>query len=163
MNKTYAGIGSRETPAHVLKYMSYLAKILEKAGFVLNTGDAGGADASFRNVVSNKNVYKASHATEQSMLLAKTFIPHWDRLNEYSKKLHGRNPFQVLGKDLNSPVDFCICYTEKGKLIGGTRTCIVICQKYNIPCFNLGNSTDCQKLVDFLSTTYSIEVKILLD
>lgn len=45
--KVYSGIGSRQTPADVLGEMRVIAAQLAKAGFILSTGGAGGADSNF--------------------------------------------------------------------------------------------------------------------
>lgn len=46
-NKYYAGIGSRNFPAAVLENMTKIAARLEKAGYTLRSGGAGGADTAF--------------------------------------------------------------------------------------------------------------------
>ena len=43
----YAGIGSRETPDHVLETMASAAQYLGKEGFTLRSGGAKGADTAF--------------------------------------------------------------------------------------------------------------------
>src|SRR3546814_128419 len=43
----YAGIGSRETPADTCEEMALIASALEKRGFTLRSGFAGGADTAF--------------------------------------------------------------------------------------------------------------------
>ena len=52
---TYAGIGSRETPADVLELMTKAAKWLEAKGYTLRSGGAVGADTAFEVGVTNKN------------------------------------------------------------------------------------------------------------
>ena len=44
--KVYAGIGSRETPDTVLAILEALATVLARAGFVLRSGGAPGADTA---------------------------------------------------------------------------------------------------------------------
>lgn len=56
-----------------------------------------------------------------------------------AKSLHTRNVFQVLGKDLETPSEFLVCYApvdKNGIPKGGTRTAWMIAQEFNIPCFN---------------------------
>lgn len=43
----YAGIGSRETPSDTCEEMALIASALEKRGFTLRSGFAGGADTAF--------------------------------------------------------------------------------------------------------------------
>jgi hypothetical protein len=52
--------------------------------------------------------------------------------------MHSRNCHQILGYDLQSPVDAVICWTPNGKVVGGTRTALLLAQDAGIPIFNLG-------------------------
>ena len=55
------------------------------------------------------------------------------------KALHSRNAMQVLGFDLDDPVDFVLCWTPGGNKLGGTATAIRIAEDHNVPVYNLGN------------------------
>lgn len=70
--------------------------------------------------------------------IASEVHPAWDRCNEWARGMHSRNCHQILGYDLQNPVDAVICWTPKGNIQGGTATAIRIAMKYNIPVFNLG-------------------------
>ena len=70
--------------------------------------------------------------------IASEVHPAWDRCNEWARGMHSRNCHQILGYDLQSPVDAVICWTPNGKTQGGTATAIRIAMKYDIPVFNLG-------------------------
>ena len=70
--------------------------------------------------------------------IASEVHPAWDRCNEWAKGMHSRNCHQILGYDLQSPVDAVICWTPDGRVVGGTATAIRIAMKYDIPVFNLG-------------------------
>ena len=72
--------------------------------------------------------------------IASEVHPAWDRCNEWARGMHSRNCHQILGYDLQSPVDAVICWTPNGKIQGGTATVIRIAMKYDIPVFNLGVS-----------------------
>ena len=72
--------------------------------------------------------------------IASEVHPAWDRCNEWARGMHSRNCHQILGYDLQSPVDAVICWTPNGNVVGGTSTAIRIALKYNIPVFNLGTS-----------------------
>lgn len=57
-----------------------------------------------------------------------------------AKMLHTRNVFQVLGKTLDKPSSFLVCYAEvdkEGIPKGGTRTAWQLAKSRNIPCFNI--------------------------
>ena len=70
--------------------------------------------------------------------IASEVHPAWDKCNEWARGMHSRNCHQILGYDLQSPVDAVICWTPNGNVVGGTVTAIRIALKYNIPVFNLG-------------------------
>ena len=72
--------------------------------------------------------------------IASEVHPAWDRCNEWARGMHSRNCHQILGYDLQSPVDAVICWTPDGAVVGGTATAIKLSMKYNIPVFNLGVS-----------------------
>ena len=70
--------------------------------------------------------------------IASEVHPAWDRCNEWARGMHSRNCHQVLGYDLQSPVDAVICWTPNGAVVGGTRTALMIAMREGIPIFNLG-------------------------
>lgn len=70
--------------------------------------------------------------------IASEVHPAWDRCNEWARGMHSRNCHQILGYDLQSPVDAVICWTPDGAVVGGTATALKLSMKYDIPVFNLG-------------------------
>lgn len=88
--------------------------------------------------------------------IAKSIHPKWNKLTDAGKKLHTRNVFQVLGRDLRTPSSFLVCYAEtntgkaSGTPIGGTRTAWCLAKEHNIECFNLAFSSDRTNLERFL-------------
>ena len=70
--------------------------------------------------------------------IASEVHPAWDRCNEWARGMHSRNCHQILGYDLQSPVDAVICWTPNGAVVGGTATAIRLSMKAGIPIFNLG-------------------------
>jgi hypothetical protein len=157
--KYYAGIGSRETPREVCLYMTSIAKKLASLGYTCNSGGADGADSAFeRGAVVNRQIYLPwdgfNKRTVANMIklhgegsylvppfnpdLVHKYHPKPDALSDAGWKFMSRNSYQVLGKDLNTHVEFVLCWTKDGKLIGGTSFAIRIAKDYNIPVFNLG-------------------------
>jgi hypothetical protein len=79
--------------------------------------------------------------------------PAWDKCSVGAKALHARNTFQILGPNLNNPSSFLICWAQldkHGQLKGGTRTAWELAKKHNVPCFNLYNEDDKQRLIKFV-------------
>lgn len=151
----YAGIGSRETPEHILVKMENIAFYLaQHHTAVLRSGGAIGADSAFEagcdKAKGEKEIFYAKdwqnkikpskEAWKEAERIASTIHPAWDRCSEYAKKLHSRNCFQILGGGLDSPVDFVVCYAKEdknGNPQGGTRTAIMLAKENSIPVYNL--------------------------
>jgi hypothetical protein len=152
MYKPYTGVGARATPKGVSSRMTKFASLLPD--WTLRSGGANGADSAFENGALNKEIFlpwKGFNSNDSPLFtqsqeardIAEKIHPKWTNLTEGMKKLHARNIHQVLGKDLNSPSLFLVCWTENGEEIGGTRTAIICAKENNIPVFNLAK--DCAK------------------
>lgn len=148
----FTAIGSRQTPTNILDQLFDICAKICAAGLVLRSGGADGADLASEKgcdfVGGQKEIYlpwrgfnnsssPLYHVSKEALELASTIHPAWHACNHGARKLHGRNCYQVLGKDLNTPSSFVICWTKDGEKIGGTRTAIVIAEKYQIPVYNL--------------------------
>lgn len=151
--KAYAGIGSRATPAPTMKAMRIVAgKLSEK--YTLRTGGADGADSAFiegakknmeiyiptngfNGFYKNKNKYVITEIPDDAFTLAEEFHPAYYKLSPFSKRLMARNCMQVLGRNLNDPVDFVVCYTRDGKASGGTGQALRLAKSLNITIYNL--------------------------
>lgn len=155
--KYYTGVGSRETPSDILIIIQSLASYLAKQNYILRSGGAIAADTAFEKgcdlVQGKKEIFYASDATSETLRLAKQIHPAWHRCNDYSKNLHARNCFQVLGRDLKTPSEFLICWTTDGRHIGGTRTAIKLAMNNNIPVINLGIKEDYDAVLEKLQIT----------
>lgn len=158
--KYYAGIGSRETPPGIEPMIEEVAKILTKFKYILRSGAAPGADSMFeKHGTHEKEIYlpwKGFNNSESLLYLdnidpemvskardiAKEHHPSWKNLSDPAKKLMTRNTFQILGKDLETPASFVVCWTLGGKISGGTGQAMRIAKSLSIPIFNLYNK-DC--------------------
>lgn len=84
----YAGIGSRETPIETLDEMTQIAALLEKRGFTLRSGFAGGADTAFEigtSIEDQREIYapwKGFGANPNS----KWDKPRWDLIRRHEAK-----------------------------------------------------------------------------
>lgn len=145
----YAGIGSRETDQETLKLMEQIGYFLSK-DYTLRSGGAIGADSAFeRGCDKGKGKKEIFYAKEgkgtpippeiliQAREIAASVHPAWDRCDEYARKLHTRNACQILGADLQSPVEFVICWTKNGGFTGGTATAMRIAERTGIKILNL--------------------------
>lgn len=172
----YTGVGSRETPAVILDLMQEIAFKLACDGYVLRSGGADGADLAFQKgwergndelwptaeifipwdgfngfshgqdgVVYTLNKMPNSQQAEQT---AAEIHPVWERLSRGAKALHTRNVYQVLGKNLDNPSHFLICYAKPTKtgVSGGTNTAVQIALQHGVKVFNLYNQKDVDRL-----------------
>lgn len=160
--RAYAGVGSRKTPADIQEMFFNFARLACDLGWTLRSGGAEGADEAFERGVSkpyrkeiylpwgrfNNNQSRETKPSDDAVLMAEEFLgpQHWGNLSQGGKSLHARNMHQVLGKNLNDPVKFLICWTPRGNITGGTATAIRLAMKHDIPVFNLGYQFDIEKL-----------------
>ena len=166
---TYAGIGSRKTPAGVLSDMTVMAAWLARTGWHLSSGGADGADAAFaagapagqRTVWLSWRGYNglrgpdcrvlSAAALAACMEIAAPLHPAWERCSPAVRKLHARNVAILLGERLDRPVEALVCWTERGEAVGGTGMGIRIARARGIPVFNLGVTAPravCERLRD---------------
>jgi hypothetical protein len=165
-SRTYAGIGSRETPNDVLDLMRRYAKRLEFLGFLLRSGGAARADEAFDTSTTRSEIFLPwprfdsfgkrktklpkgpeivvyDSATDAARSMAARHHPKWHDLSEFVKALHARNTHQILGRSLKDPSAFVLCWTPDGSTgkttskTGGTGQAIRIARAHGIPVFNL--------------------------
>jgi hypothetical protein len=169
---TYAGIGSRRTPGPALNAIRATAERLSTLGYTMRSGHAPGGDSAFEIASQNSEIYLPwqsfekdrpvvgnyvqQQATDAAMQLASRIHPAWERLDRGPRALHARNVHQILGRDLQSPVDFVVCYTPDGSLTGygadtgGTATALQLAYRNNIPIINIKRPEHAAKLASYL-------------
>jgi len=162
--KHYTGVGSRKTPKKWLDAMCRVGVILEECGYVLRSGGADGADEAFARSVTVKEVYVPwdgfnglgsnviSGACDKALAMAESIHPAWHRCSQGAQKLHGRNIYQVLGKGLDSPSEFLLCWTPNGEKVGGTATAIKLAESNGVKVYNFGNKAHVAEFHAFLKT-----------
>lgn len=146
----YAGIGSRQTPPEVLALMTRYARHMankpeDSAVWWLSSGGAQGADTAFAQGVQSStnpgrlNIWRPEHVNQLHLDHAAQFHPAWHRCSDYAKKLHARNSIIVLGPNLDTPVQFIMCWTPNAAISGGTGQALRIAASLRIRVFNLAD------------------------
>lgn len=163
---TYAGIGSRTTPAEILDEMTEVAEMLEEYGFTLNTGVSfrkkrEGADAAFEKGATTVNLFSPEkHGVRtREQKIAKEIHPAPQYLKQGGLKLMARNTNQVFGDNLNRPVDFVIFYAKETKSIrpeGGTGQAVEMARRKGIPTINMADANWREQLDNVLSNIYNL-------
>lgn len=155
--KYFVGIGSRQTPEDILFIMTAISKYLTSKGWVLRSGGAMGADKAFEigavfGSQSKPEIFLGGDCTKEAIEFSSKFHPAWNRCKEYAKQLHGRNAMIVLGRNLDSPVNFVICWTPDGKDSGGTGQAIRIANSREIKVLNLYDKEIRKKIWERIKT-----------
>lgn len=177
LTKFYAGIGSRKTPKYICEKQIEIGRSLAEEGWCLRSGGAEGSDASFeagcdlvegglKEIFLHKKGARGHPSPlygvcDQAMELARRFHDSFDYLSEAGKLLIARNGYQLLGRDLKTPCDAVVCYTEDGKMKGGTKQGIRIAHAYEIPVINMGDpdyrDMPVAELIDYIRNPRSPE------
>lgn len=170
MMNYYAGIGSRETPDHILNIMHHIGAYLADQKWTLRSGAASGADASFEegakrqggeteiylpwegfNFSESKLHPKAYPFSDEEKEFTAAYHPAWKKCSPSARLLHQRNTRIVVGLEALhgenvTPVKFIVAWTENGALKGGTAQALRIATALNIPIINLGSAQTAQEL-----------------
>jgi hypothetical protein len=152
----YTGIGSRKSPEDAMKVMKKVAFMLATKGLCLRSGAAEGADSAFEegclDARGEKEIYlpwkrfnkhpsELWNVSDAAQELASRFHPAWQECSCGVRKMHGRNSYQVMGKDLQTPSLFVLYWTATDH--GGTLQAIRIARHYNIPVYNMAEEGKC--------------------
>jgi hypothetical protein len=146
---TYAGIGSRETPADVLATMTKVAERLQALGYTLRSGGAEGADSAFeRGAKGKKEIFRASQANNVTRTIAREIHPRPEALKPFPLNLMARNTNQVFGANLDTPADFVLAWTPDGaetaeqrtRQTGGTGQAIEMAARKGVPVINMAKA-----------------------
>jgi hypothetical protein len=186
VNKVYAGIGSRRTPPEVCSVFANLAGRLGQAGWTLRSGRAEGADSAFecgaRNVRGPCEIFlpedlrplSVRHGDEVHRwtymdevigsvlgckIIARLLHPNGKNLSPQALELHARNTYQIIGQNLNSPVQFVVCWTEGGRGEGGTGQALRLAKMLNIHIIDYGSTTkeiDWWAMNDYICSVYGV-------
>ncbi len=145
----YAGIGTRKAPQLVLDEIEKRAKALAAAGYTVRSGDATGPDKWFEHYGRpNVEIFTAFDAYDNPAWyeMARKYHRRFDEQTGFVQRLLSRNTAIILGRNHDDPVDFVLCWTPNGNIVGGTGHSIRIALAHNIPVYNLGGVNDTNTL-----------------
>ena len=102
-----------------------------------------GYEKHSRDMMFGCNILPCEENPEKYLIaeeMAAAVHPNWGACKQGARKLHTRNVYQVLGRNLKTPSKFLLAWTKltkAGNPTGGTATAIRLAESYDIPCFNL--------------------------
>lgn len=178
MSKIYTGVGSRETPRSIIKVMEKIGEIAALNGWTLRSGNAIGPDTAFFvgcqrgngaseiylpwkgqvNGKSSRTIVECQ-VCDDAKQLASTIHPYWKNLKPTTELLLARNMYQGLGKTLDIPTRFVVCFTKDGcerwedyspEKTGGTGMVISLASKLEIPVYNLANDNRLEHILEII-------------
>lgn len=93
--------------------------------------------------------------TQEEINVSAHFHPAWHNCSDAAKALHTRNMRQMVGLRAihggeQIPVKFVVCWTEGGKIKGGTGQALRIAEYLKIPVINFGRASNEQELIKIL-------------
>lgn len=157
--KRYGGIGSRAIDFATENLIESCGHWLAHEGWTLVSGGAEGSDSAFyRGAGGVAEVWRPEHAKKSIAFdMAEHYHPNWGACSPYVRKLHARNVMIVLGETCDVPVSFVVCWTPKGKCVGGTAMGIKVANDHGIPVYNLGvEGTSFKGLQAFVSALQTV-------
>ena len=150
----YAGIGSSTIPPLELRLIADLGEVLARCGSTLRGGGAPGADLAFEvgcdRAEGRKQIFLPWEGFNNSLscfrppsksaeFLASFVHSKWSSCTEEAKMLHARSCNQILGEDLNNPVDLVLFWApeKRGAIAGETAFTVNLARRMEIPTVNL--------------------------
>lgn len=164
------GVGSRRIDETTYRSLLKLARWFADKGWHLRSGAAKGADSAweeawegndqktiylpepgFRGRPKDDPCYRCPVYDEiwfEAEDIAQSIHSGWAWMDDFSRKAHTRNVFQVLGDDLRSKADLVVaCAPPKGRGVdGGTATAYRLGKLKYIPTFNFFIEEERQQL-----------------
>ncbi len=145
---SYAGVGFRETPPEIQAHMTMAATQLSSYGLILRSGGAEGAfergaDPMLKEIFLpwkgfNGHPSPLYWIPDEAHDLAEQCHPGWKTMRLSVRRLMAHNIQQILGRTLQDPVLFVICWTPGGSGSGGTGQAIRCARNFDIPVFDMG-------------------------
>jgi hypothetical protein len=155
--------------------MTAISRNLSEIGWKLRSGHAYGADQAFEEGTMNREIYlpwdgynlgkvgkdgcvcipmtsPLRKVAERYYEVKRTMehLAPWNFCSPATQKFMCRNMNILLGPRIDEPVKMVICWTEGGKIKGGTGHAMIGANDMNIPLFNLAIPQDWDRLENFV-------------
>jgi hypothetical protein len=167
--KAYAGITNPDTPPDIVQQIAKLASRLSESGYTCRTSGGSEGDDAFENNSTLSEVHipwkkfnnketKFNKNLPEAADLVKPFHPTFDAMKPAVQAIIARGAHVILGQNLQSPVQFVLCWSadglenakDRGIKSGFIGIPIALAATNRIPVFNLKNPDALQRLKNWL-------------
>lgn len=167
--KAYAGLSNPDTPEAIQVQMKKMAVYLEEQGYTLRTNGGKGGEEALEAAVKIKEIHlpwkkfndhdsKFNKTTDSAKSVIRNFAPSFDTLKPAVQIIVASKAHVILGKDLQNPVKFLICWTQDGAetveernpRTGFIGVGIALAASLKIPVFNLQKPDALDRLKQFI-------------
>lgn len=167
--QAYGGLCNPDAPENVLSQMKQLAHRLDEKGYTLRTNGGKGGEEALESGTERKEMHlpwkkfndrdsKFTKTTDEAKAVIRHFAPSFDTLKPAVQTIIASKAHVILGKDLNNPVKFLVCWTQDGAETVADRNArtgyigvgIALAASLKIPVFNLKKPDALERLKQFL-------------
>ena len=161
--------GNETPPPMVEQALRRIVPELEKRGYVIRSGGMKGVENAVEEMARNVEVHlpwkgfdgkesKFTYTSDEAKEFAKRHHPMWDQAKPVIQTFCAKNVRLVLGKDLKSPTQILIIWSEDGAettrertaKTGLTGVALSVAAELRIPIFNLQRPDAEQRLMQYL-------------
>ena len=164
-------ITGNETPPPVVQQaLQRIIPEIEKHGYVIRSGGMKGVENEVEQLARNVEIHlpwkgfdgkesKHTYTSEEAKEFAKRYHPAWDQAKPVVQTFCAKNVRLMLGKDLKSPTQILIIWSDDGveharertAKTGMTGIAVSIATELRIPVFNLQRPDAEQRLMAYLN------------
>ncbi len=161
--------GNESPPPAVLQALQRLVPEMEKRGYVIRSGGMKGMENAVEELARNLEIHlpwkgfdgkesKFTYTSDEAKEFAKRYHPAWDQAKPVVQTFCAKNVRLMLGKDLKSPTQILIIWSEDGAehvrertaKTGLTGIAVALASELRIPTFNLQRPDAEQRLMQYL-------------
>ena len=162
--------GNENPPPAVLQALQRIIPELEKRNYVIRSGGMKGMESAVEEMARNLEVHlpwkgfdgkesKFTYTSDEAKEFAKRYHPSWDQVKPVVQTFCAKNVRLMLGKDLKSPTQVLIIWSEDGAehvrertaKTGLTGVAVALATDLRIPVFNLQRPDAEQRLMQYLT------------
>ena len=171
--------GNDNPPEFVINIIGRLIPIVESLGYIVRSGGMKGIDNFVETFTRKVELHlpwkgfdnkdsKSTFNSEEAKEYAKRCHPTWDGIKPAAQAFFAKNVRMVYGKELKSPTQFVVIWSEDGAEQTIDRTArtgmaghiLALARQLRIPVFNLQNQDAEQRILRYLEIEQKMEAPV---